>query len=63
MTTILSFFTFHRVGVVFAFFSNEQTFHSLENFQESINEVADTGVNYVNDTVRVSRNSCNSAIA
>ena len=58
MTTILPFITFHRVGVVFAFFSNEQTFRSLEDFQGSINEVADTGVNYVNDTVRVSHNSC-----
>ena len=52
--TTLSFLIFHRVGVIFAFFSNEQTFRSLENFQESINDVADTGVNYVNDTIRVS---------
>ena len=49
--------TFLRVGVIFAFFSNEQTFRSLENFQESINEVAGTGVNYVKDTVRVSHGS------
>jgi ribose/xylose/arabinose/galactoside ABC-type transport system permease subunit len=54
---------FHRVGVVFAFFSNEQTFRSLENFQESVNEVADTGVNYINDTIRVSHNSCDITVS
>lgn len=51
-TIILLLFTLLLlVGVIFAFFSNEQTFRSLENFQESINEVAGTGVNYVNDTI------------
>ena len=43
------------VGVVFAFFSNEQTFRSLDNFQNSINTVADTGVNFINDTIIVSQ--------
>ena len=44
----------YSIGVVFAFFSNEQTFRSLDNFQDSINTVADTGVDFINDTITVS---------
>ena len=40
-----------------AFFSNEQTFRSFDNFQTSINDVANTGVNYINDTIIVSHSS------
>ena len=44
----------HSVGVVLAFFSNEQTYNSLDDAQTTINAVADVGVNYINDTLNVS---------
>jgi len=41
------------VGVVLAFFSNEQTYNSLDDAQVTINSVADVGVDYINDTLNV----------
>lgn len=39
--------------MVLAFFSNQQTYDSVENAQEALNTVLDNGVNYVTDTIAV----------
>ena len=41
-------------AVVLAFFSNQQTFESVGNAQDTINSVVDNAVRYVNDTMDVS---------
>ena len=42
------------VGVILAFFSNEQTYRSLDNLQESVNNVTGTGANFISNTLTVS---------
>ncbi len=41
------------VGVVLAFFSNQQTYESVNNAQTTINSVFENGVDYVHDTIDV----------
>ena len=44
----------YSVAVVLSFFSNEQTYRSLENFQTSLNNVAAIASDYADDTLDVS---------
>ena len=41
----------YRAAVVLAFFSNEQTFQSVENLRDTLNSVTGNAVNYLTDTV------------
>lgn len=41
----------YRAAVVLAFFSNEQTFQSVENLQVTLNNAAGDAVDYLTDTV------------
>ena len=51
-TIILFLFTLLLVvAVVLSFFSNEQTYRSLENFQTSLNNVAVIASDYAGDTL------------
>ena len=44
-----------RIGGVFAFLTNEQSYKSLEATQTTINAVVDTGIDYATNTLSVSR--------
>ena len=42
------------VGVILAFFSNEQSYRSLDDFQASLHTVTGTGADFVSHTITVS---------
>lgn len=44
---------YYSAGVVLAFFSNQQTFDSVENTQTTINRVVSVGTTYIDDTISV----------
>lgn len=43
----------NRAGVVLAFFSNQQIYDSVNEFQETIERTFDLAENFVNDSVSV----------
>ena len=45
--------SFNRAGVVLAFFSNQQIFNSVNEFQETIGDTFTLAENFVNDSVLV----------
>lgn len=50
--------TLCSIGVILAFFSNEQIYRSLDNSQDSIHTLTGPGANFINDTLTVSLNHC-----
>ena len=45
--------SFLRVGVILAFFSNEKSFDSLENFQSALLVAADDAIEYTENGLEV----------
>ena len=41
------------MGVVFAFFSNQQVFNSVNEFEETTSDTFDLAENFVNDSILV----------
>lgn len=51
---LLSSLPWYSVGVVLSFYSNEQSFDTIESLQDTVEEIIDTGVDYMNDFLSVS---------